>query len=86
MAQSGAGRLRRRARRALARLPKPPHRVAPSPPPAMRPPCAPPHAQALAAQAVKVEPQVEVIPEIKVDLFGAVSPVSAGDVQEGVFK
>jgi hypothetical protein len=43
--------------------------------------------QALAAQAVKVEHQVEVIPEIKVDLFGAVSPVSAeGEIQEGVFK
>jgi hypothetical protein len=33
-----------------------------------------------------VEHQVEVIPEIKVDLFGAVSPVSESDVQEGVFK
>lgn len=42
--------------------------------------------QALAAQAVRMEQQVEVIPEIKVDLFGAVSPVSADDVQEGVYK
>lgn len=42
--------------------------------------------QALAAQAVKVEAQVETIPEIKVDLFGAVSPASADDVHEGVFK
>lgn len=42
--------------------------------------------QALAAQAVRVEQQVEVIPEIKVDAYGAVSPVSAEDVQPGVFK
>ena len=29
---------------------------------------------------------MEVIPEIKVDIYGAVSPVSEGDVQEGVFR
>jgi hypothetical protein len=52
----------------------------------LRPP-RPPRPQALAAQAVKVEPQVAVIPEIKVDLYGAVSAVSAGEeAQEGVFQ
>ncbi|GBF96948.1 glycolate dehydrogenase [Raphidocelis subcapitata] len=42
---------------------------------------------ALAAQALKVEPQVEVVPEIKIDLFGAVSAAEAEDgIQPGVFK
>ncbi|KIY92557.1 Fe-S oxidoreductase [Monoraphidium neglectum] len=45
-----------------------------------------PGPQALAAQAVKIEPQVEVIPDIKIDLFGAVSAVSPDEAQAGVFK
>jgi hypothetical protein len=35
---------------------------------------------------VKVEPQVEVVPEIKIDLFGAVSAAMEDGAQPGVFK
>lgn len=43
--------------------------------------------QAQAAVQVQLEQQVQVIPEIKTDLFGAVSPVSEADlIEEGVFK
>lgn len=43
--------------------------------------------QAQAAVQVQYEQQVQVIPEIKTDLFGAVSPVSESDlIEEGVFK
>lgn len=37
------------------------------------------------AQAVRVDTQVEVIPEVKSDLYGAVSPVCE-NAEEGVFR
>eukprot|EP00878_Enallax_costatus_P045371 GHUV01054595.1.p1 GENE.GHUV01054595.1~~GHUV01054595.1.p1 ORF type:complete len:100 (-),score=17.84 GHUV01054595.1:185-484(-) len=43
--------------------------------------------QAQAAVQVNLEQQVHVIPEIKTDIFGAVSPVSEADlIEEGVFR
>lgn len=43
-------------------------------------------AQAALQEAVRVEPRVAVVPEITTDLFGAVSPVSNEQIQEGLFK
>jgi hypothetical protein len=40
---------------------------------------------ALAAQQVKVEQQTLVLPEVRTDLYGAISPVGSESVQEGVF-
>eukprot|EP00879_Flechtneria_rotunda_P005018 GHRR01005294.1.p1 GENE.GHRR01005294.1~~GHRR01005294.1.p1 ORF type:complete len:211 (+),score=33.95 GHRR01005294.1:181-813(+) len=42
-------------------------------------------AQAVRAE-VRVEPQVQVVPEITTDLFGAISPVSDAEIHEGMFR
>ncbi len=40
----------------------------------------------MGVQATKLEAPITAIPEIQTDLFGAVSPVTDSQVQEGVFK